>query len=254
MSECYDVGVLGTGAWGTALAVLMANEGRQVALWGRDSARVTELRETRENPRLPGARLPENLVVTNDFPEAAILLVAVPIQYARATLRALPMRAVPLVLCCKGLEAGSMLLPQELGQALHSGMPIALLTGPNFAHEVAAGLPAASVLAAEDAALRTRLMRDLRSSSLRLYGSSDIVGAALGGAAKNVIAIAAGAVMGAGLGENARAALITRGGCGNCPACRGTWRPRRNHFRALRPGRSATYMYRSLQPEFLAGV
>lgn len=211
MNERYDIAVLGAGAWGTALAVLFTNEGKRVALWARDAASAERLRATRANPRLPGVKLPDNLFITNEFPRGKILVLAVPIQFARLTLAALPAQAVPLVLCCKGLEAGTLLLPQELARALHPGMPPAILTGPNFAHEIAAGLPAAAVLAAEDSALRARLMQDLRSATLRLYGSPDVMGAALGGAAKNVIAIAAGAVMGAGLGENARAALITRG-------------------------------------------
>jgi glycerol-3-phosphate dehydrogenase (NAD(P)+) len=211
MSERFDIGVLGAGAWGTALAILLANDGRRVALWARDAGVAAQLRTARENPRLPGVRLPENLALTTVFPEAHILLLAVPIQYARLVLTALPKQTTPLVLCCKGLEASSQLLPQELAAALRPQMPAAMLTGPNFAHEVAAGLPAAAVLAAEDAVLRAWLIRDLHSASLRLYGSPDIIGAALGGAVKNVIAIAAGVVMGAGLGENARAALITRG-------------------------------------------
>jgi glycerol-3-phosphate dehydrogenase (NAD(P)+) len=211
MSERFEIGVLGAGAWGTALAVLLAREGRRAALWARSEDHAARLREARENTRLPGVKLPKNLAIASQFPQADILLLAVPIQYARAVLGALPAQEIPLVLCCKGLEAGTLLLPQELAQALHPEMPVAILTGPNFAHEVAGGLPAAAVLATADAVLRTRLMGALRSASLRLYGSPDITGAALGGAAKNVIAIAAGVVMGAGLGENARAALITRG-------------------------------------------
>jgi len=211
MSERFDIGVLGAGAWGTALAVLLAKEGKRVSLWARSEDHAAEMRQRGENSRLPGCKLPENLDITSHFPGVDILLLAVPIQHARAVLIALPAQPVPLVLCCKGLEAASLALPQELSRALHPEMPVALLTGPNFAHEIAAGLPAAAVLAAEDAALRARLMGELRSATLRLYGSPDVIGAALGGAVKNVIAIAAGVVMGAGLGENARAALITRG-------------------------------------------
>jgi glycerol-3-phosphate dehydrogenase (NAD(P)+) len=145
------------------------------------------------------------------FPEAEILLIAVPMQHLREVLVALPAGATPLVLCCKGLETNTLRLPPQLAADLHPGRPAALLTGPNFAHEIAAFLPAAAVLAAPDADLRAHLMAALRTDTLRLYGSVDITGAALAGAAKNVIAIGAGVVMGAGLGENARAALITRG-------------------------------------------
>jgi glycerol-3-phosphate dehydrogenase (NAD(P)+) len=211
MSEVFDIGVLGAGAWGTALAVLSAKAGKRVSLWARDANHAQALRDTRQSARLPGIQLPENLDITSKFPEAKILLLAVPMQYARATLIALPAQQTPLVLCCKGLEAHTLLLPPELAAELHPEMPVAMLTGPNFAHEIAAGLPAASVLAARDAALRARLMTALHTPNLRLYGSADVTGAALGGAAKNIIAIAAGVVMGAGLGENARAALITRG-------------------------------------------
>lgn len=211
MNDVYDIAVLGAGAWGTALAALLAKEGKRVALWARSAEHAARIRAIRENPRLPGCRLPENLDVTSRFPAANLILFAVPIQHARPVLQALPPRETPLVLCCKGLEAGTLMLPPELAAALHPEMPAAMLTGPNFAHEIAAGLPAASVLAVEDSALRARLMAALHSASLRLYGSPDVTGAALGGAAKNVIAIASGVVMGAGLGENARAALITRG-------------------------------------------
>jgi glycerol-3-phosphate dehydrogenase (NAD(P)+) len=182
-----------------------------VALWARDPARAAEIDARRENPRLPGLRLPINLRVTSVFPDADVLLVAVPMQHLRELLIRLPRADSPLVLCCKGLEAGTCLLPHELAAALQPGRPLAILTGPNFAGEVASGLPAAAVLATPEILLRNRLMRALRTGSLRLYGSPDITGAALGGAAKNVTAIAAGVVMGAGLGENARAALITRG-------------------------------------------
>jgi glycerol-3-phosphate dehydrogenase (NAD(P)+) len=203
MSE--RIAVIGAGAWGTALAILLAGAGRDVTLWARDPEKVAALAATRENPRLPGVRLPEALRLTHEMPGADIALVAVPMQTLRGILPTLP--DAPLVLCCKGLETGTHLLPPEIVQ----GRPAAILTGPNFAHEVAAGLPAAAVLATPDAALRAALIAALHTGTLRLYGSADIIGAALGGAAKNVIAIAAGVVMGAGLGENARAALITRG-------------------------------------------
>jgi glycerol-3-phosphate dehydrogenase (NAD(P)+) len=211
MNERYDIAVIGAGAWGSALAVLNANAGKRVSLWVREPARVASMIAWRESPRLAGTALPENLDITGTFPEADVLLVAVPMQFLRAVLTALPEGEAPLVLCCKGLEAGTFLLPHEVAAELHPKRPAAILTGPNFAGEIAAGLPAAAVLATGDATLRGSLMNALQTPTLRLYGSADIAGAALGGAAKNVIAIAAGVVMGAGLGENARAALITRG-------------------------------------------
>ncbi len=200
------IAVIGAGAWGTALAVLNARAAKHVTLWARDAARAAAMAKHRENPRLPGISLPENLHITHEMPAADIFLLAVPMQHLRAIAHALPANA-PLVLCCKGLETGTLLLPPEL----FPDRPTAILTGPNFAHEIAHCLPAAAVLATQDAALRAELMAALKTSTLRLYGSPDIIGAALGGAAKNVIAIASGVVIGAGLGENARAALITRG-------------------------------------------
>ena len=205
MSE--SIAVIGAGAWGTALATLFARAGKDVTLWARSPERVAEMERSRENPRLKNVALPDNLRVTHEMPGADVLLLAVPMQYLRGILLAVPQNGAPLVLCCKGLETGTLLLPPELV----SGRPAAMLTGPNFAHEVAAGLPAAAVLAMPEAETRAHLIAALKTDTLRLYGSADILGAALGGAAKNVIAIAAGVVIGAGLGENARAALITRG-------------------------------------------
>ncbi len=207
MSRNETIGVIGAGAWGTALAVLHAQAGRDVTLWARDAQRASTMLISRRNERLPGVALPDRLRISHRIPDADIFLLAVPMQHLRATLALLPENGAPVVLCCKGLEAGTALLPPEIVQ----NRPTSMLTGPNFAHEIAALLPAAAVLAAPDTALRTRLMATLRTDTLRLYGSADIMGAALGGAAKNVIAIAAGVVIGAGLGENARAALMTRG-------------------------------------------
>jgi glycerol-3-phosphate dehydrogenase (NAD(P)+) len=204
MSE--QIAVIGAGAWGTALAVLLAHAGKDVTLWARDAERADIMRVTRHNIRLPGAVLPERLRITAQIPVADIYVVAVPMQHLRAMLPRLPGHA-PLVLCCKGLESASLLLAPEIV----TSRPAAMLSGPNFAHEIAALLPAAAVLATADAGLRAMLIAALKTDTLRLYGSADALGAALGGAAKNVIAIAAGVVMGAGLGENARAALITRG-------------------------------------------
>jgi glycerol-3-phosphate dehydrogenase (NAD(P)+) len=211
MSDVYDIGVLGAGAWGTALAVLHARAGRRVALWSRDPDRGAAMGAARRNPRLPEVTLPDGLDIAIELPQARILLLAAPMQNLRDLLIRLPRGSTPLVLCCKGLETGTALLPPELAAALHPGRPASVLTGPNFAHEISSGLPAASVLASEDPAFRADLMAALSTPTLRLYGSADTTGAALGGAAKNVIAIAAGVVMGAGLGENARAALVTRG-------------------------------------------
>lgn len=191
--------IVGAGAWGTALAIQAARAGCDVALWARDPARVR-------------ADLPNAIRVIRDLPETAdAILLAVPMQHLREVARRLPPGDAPLVVCAKGVEQVTLRLPLEVLAELYPGRPGAVLTGPNFAHEVAAGLPAATVVAAIDAALRARLASVLGTATFRVYGNDDPMGAQVGGAAKNVIAIAAGAVIGAGLGENARAGLITRG-------------------------------------------
>jgi glycerol-3-phosphate dehydrogenase (NAD(P)+) len=207
-----SVAVIGAGAWGTALAIQAARAGNSVTLWARDAMRAAMLAAARENPRLPGMRLPEPILVTSELPETAdVVLLAVPTQYLRGVLGRLARGAAPLVVCAKGVEGTTLRLPLEIVAEMCPGTPAAVLTGPNFAHEIAAGLPAAAVIAAADAALREAVASLLGTPSFRLYGNDDPIGAQVGGAAKNVIAIAAGAVIGAGLGENARAALITRG-------------------------------------------
>jgi len=211
--------VIGAGAWGTALAVRLAEAGRQVSLWARDPHRAAEIAVTRQNARLlPGVTLPDALAVTADAARAlegaGAVLLAVPVQALRGVAAAIAPHwpgAAPAVLCAKGIDAETLRLPHETVRAVLAEVPVAVLTGPNFAHEIAAGLPAAAVLAAPDEAVRLHLASLLALPRLRLYPSADATGAALGGAAKNVIAIAAGVVEGLGLGENARAALITRG-------------------------------------------
>jgi glycerol-3-phosphate dehydrogenase (NAD(P)+) len=210
------IAVLGAGAWGTALAIQAARAGGRPVLWARDPARAAAIAAARENARyLPGAALPDGLEVTADagraLDGAALALLVVPAQALRGVLASLPAAAPPMLLCCKGVEAGSLLLPLEVLAALRPRQAGGVLSGPNFAHEVARGLPAAAVVAATDAGLREAAVALLGSPAFRLYAGEDPVGAEVGGAAKNVVAIAAGAVIGAGLGENARAALVTRG-------------------------------------------
>jgi len=203
-----SVAVIGAGAWGTALAIQAHRAGRRVTLWARSHAAT--IAHSRENPRLPGVALPPEIAVTAELPTADLLLLAMPMQHVRAVSARLPPGG-PLVCCAKGIEAGTLALPLEVLAETQPGRARAVLTGPNFAAEVAAGLPTASVLAAESEMLRGEAIAALATAGFRLYGNDDPVGAQVGGAAKNVIAIAAGAVTGAGLGENARAALITRG-------------------------------------------
>jgi glycerol-3-phosphate dehydrogenase (NAD(P)+) len=204
-----EIGVLGAGAWGTALAIQAARAGNDVVLWARSGADAISAR--RESPRLPGALLPERVRVTDDTSLlSGTVIVAVPTQSLRSALGALT-NARELVICAKGIETGTLRLPLEIAAEVRPEAVASVLTGPNFAHEIAFGQPAAAVVASLDQAMRETVMARLATPSFRLYGSDDPVGAQVGGAAKNVIAIAAGAVTGAELGENARAALITRG-------------------------------------------
>lgn len=211
MSERADIAVVGTGAWGTALAVLYAQSGNRVVLVARNDDRAAALTQSRRNERLAGILLPGGLGITGSPPATAITLVCPPFQHLRWTLARLPPGDGTIVLCCKGAEPHTARLGPEIAAELWPGRPLAILTGPNFAHEIAAGQPAAAVLAMAGPAQRRALIKTLAQPKFRLYGSGDMIGTALAGAAKNVIAIAAGAVIGAGLGENARAALITRG-------------------------------------------
>lgn len=212
------IAVIGAGAWGTALAARLAPI-RPTVLWARAPQRAAELQVARENTRyLPGHAIPDSLTVTADagaaLRHADAVLLAVPAQALRgitAALRPHWPNAAPAVICAKGIERETLHLPSEILAETLPASPVAALSGPNFAHELITALPAAGVLAATDEALRARLLSLLAIPRFRLYGSPDIVGVQLGGAAKNVIAIAAGVVEGMGLGENARAALITRG-------------------------------------------
>ncbi len=201
-----SVAVIGAGAWGTALAIYANRAGHDVVLWARNPAAIPS---SRESPRLPDHVIPRTVRLAGTLPtQADAVLLAVPIRYLRAAF-GIGLPAGPLVLCSKGLDGG--LFPLEIAAEHRPDVPAAVLTGPNFAHEVATGLPAAAVVASDDPDLRATLVGLLGTPAFRLYGGSDPVGAQVGGAAKNVVAIAAGAAIGAGFGENARAALVTRG-------------------------------------------
>ncbi len=168
-----EILVAGAGAWGTALAIHMAGAGHRVTLWARNPGVLA----ARENPRLPGVSLPAALAVTGEMPgQADAVLLATPVQHMRAVL-GLGLPDAPLVLCMKGLEAGTHLFPSEIA----AGRACAILTGPNFAHELARGLPAAAVLAAADPALRRSLVGMIGTREYRLYGSADPMGAQVGG-------------------------------------------------------------------------
>jgi glycerol-3-phosphate dehydrogenase (NAD(P)+) len=209
------IGVIGGGAWGTALAQVAARGGEPVLLWAREPEVVTSINQAHENALfLAGVPLAPSIRATGDLAELAGLdawLVVAPAQHVGAVLAAAPTRATPLVLCAKGIEAGSKRLVSDVAQAAAPDAPIAVLSGPTFAHEVAAGQPTAVTLACADLALREALAARLAGPAFRTYGSDDVIGAEIGGAVKNVLAIACGVVEGAGLGQNARAALIARG-------------------------------------------
>lgn len=210
-----ELAVLGAGSWGTALAIMAARAGRQVALWGRDPAQIAAMAAGRENARhLPGIALPDGVRPTADLAQAAIaatLLLAVPAQHLRALCRRLPRRSATLVICAKGLEQATGLRLSEVVRAERPEARIAALSGPSFAREAALGLPTAVTIAAEQHALAVELAGLLAGPAFRPYPSDDLLGVEVAGAFKNVVAIAAGVAMGRDLGENARAALITRG-------------------------------------------
>ncbi len=208
--------MVGGGAWGTALALVAAQAGAKTLLWARESEVVDSINRTHENTRfLPGVALPRTIAATGDLAAAAgaeALLLAVPAQHLRASLTTLaPLVApgTPLMLCAKGIERGSGLLLTEVLAELVPQCEPAILSGPSFAHDVGVGLPTAVTIAAK-IAVAQRLQASLAQAQFRPYASDDLAGVALGGAAKNVYAIGCGAADGLGLGESARAALLTR--------------------------------------------
>ena len=209
------IGVVGGGAWGTALAQAAASGGEPVLLWAREPEVVASVNAERVNALfLPGIPLSPSIQATGDMAELApceALLIVSPAQHMRGVLAGLPAGERPLVLCSKGIEEASGKMMHEVAHEARPGAPLAVLSGPTFAHEVAKGLPAAVTLATEDAAVAERLAQRLSGPAFRPYLSDDVVGAEVGGAVKNVLAIACGVVEGMGLGLNARAALISRG-------------------------------------------
>jgi len=211
-------GVIGGGAWGTALAQVCARAGLSVVLWARETEVVEAIGATRENALfLPGVALEPAIIATADLADLAsadLILAVAPAQHLRATLQTLAPHArpgLPVVLCAKGFEAKTLKLMSEvLAETLPDAAP-AVLSGPSFAAEVAAGLPTAVTLAATDLDLARRIAQAIATPTFRPYLSRDVIGAEAGGAVKNVLAIACGVVEGKGLGRSAHAALITRG-------------------------------------------
>ena len=210
--------VLGAGAWGSALANAAARAGRTVTLWARDPNAAAAIAKTRESPRLPGMKLADGVSVTSDLQQAAgnthAILLVVPAQQVRAVALALNDVApsgTPVIACAKGIERGTdRFMTEVIAECAQTALP-AILSGPSFAADVARGLPTAVTLAAKDLGLAEWLTQALGSGTFRPYHSTDVRGVEIGGAAKNVLAIAAGIATGRGLGASAVAALTTRG-------------------------------------------
>jgi glycerol-3-phosphate dehydrogenase (NAD(P)+) len=219
MQAARKVVVVGDGGWGTALSMLLAATGHEVAMWSHDDDYADLMATTRTNPRfLPGFDLPEALVIGADLaallPDADLLISAVPTSWLRATWTAhapLLRRDLPIVSVSKGLEQGTQLRPTEILREVTGPRPLAVLSGPNIAREIAGGRPAASVVASGDEGLARAVQQTLSSERFRVYSNPDVLGVELGGVLKNVIALAAGMCDGLHLGANAKAALITRG-------------------------------------------
>lgn len=212
------IGVIGSGAWGTSLAQSFAQNGRMVRLWARDPGLAETINATHANPAyLPDQGLHNNILATGDITSvcmADIIVPVVPAQYIRSTLKlAAPHIGPekPVVICAKGIEIETGRLMSQVAEEILPGAIIAVLSGPNFAHEVAKGLPAAATLACADKNKIIPVRDTLASKTFRLYISDDVIGTQIGGAVKNVIAIVCGIVAGRNLGENTRAAVVTRG-------------------------------------------
>jgi glycerol-3-phosphate dehydrogenase (NAD(P)+) len=211
------IAIVGAGAWGTALASVIARAGRRVTLYARDRAGADVLRNRRESPRLPAVRIDERIAIAPmgaDVASHDAILLAVPSQHLRETARAIGpalAKGTPVIACAKGIERGThKFMTEVIAESARAALP-AILSGPSFAEDVAHGLPAAVTLAARDEKVAVALARAFGSPAFRPYHSTDVRGVEIGGAAKNVLAIAAGIVAGRGLGASAAAALVTRG-------------------------------------------
>ena len=211
--------MLGAGSWGTALAIALAGRSNHVRLWARDKALATAMQISRRNERyLPSFRLRENVSISDDIEVAAhgaeTVLIAIPSQHLRSVLNKccnVFTSSTKLVTATKGIEEGTLLRMSEVIRESAPGSPVAALSGPTFAKEIAAGEPAAVVIASEDLAFAEEIQREFATPTLRFYASNDLIGVELGAALKNVIAIGSGICRGLGLGSNSVAALITRG-------------------------------------------
>jgi glycerol-3-phosphate dehydrogenase (NAD(P)+) len=217
MGVFNSIAIIGAGAWGTALAAVAARAGRDVTLCARDAVAARQIAASRTNPKLPGVSLAAGIAITSDLARAAecdVILLVTPAQALRDSMTALAPHlaaAKPVVACAKGIERGSHLFMTEIIAEIAPLARPAILSGPSFADDVARGLPTAVTLAAQDESLASQLVQALGSPTFRPYHTTDVRGVEIGGAAKNVLAIAAGIVVGRNLGASAQAALTTRG-------------------------------------------
>ncbi|MEQ1889836.1 MAG: NAD(P)H-dependent glycerol-3-phosphate dehydrogenase [Alphaproteobacteria bacterium] len=218
MTRFSQIVIIGGGGFGTALACVAARAGRNVHLWARNSTLVETINATHANPAyLPGVVVPETIIATTELAiagKADAILLAVPAQFIRQTLTAMVphLRAgSPLLICAKGVETGTHMLMHQVAGEIAPDHPVAILSGPSFAADIASGRPTAVTLACSDSIIGAALVQAVGTLSFRPYLSSDIIGVEISGALKNVIAIAGGITEGRGLGESARAALMTRG-------------------------------------------
>ncbi len=217
-NDIKKIGVLGAGAWGTALACVAARAGNTVTLWEHNPQLASDLQQTRINETyLPGVRLEADITVTNTIAEAIAtdaVLIVTPAQVVRQVTQNLTDQwsaGVPAILCSKGIESGTLKFMNDVCAETLPNAPLAVLSGPTFAGEVARKMPGAATLATKDPELQDALCQALSTNHFRLYRSGDVIGTEIGGVVKNVLAIACGISEGRGLGDNARAALITRG-------------------------------------------
>ncbi len=251
------IAVIGGGAWGTALALTCARAGRQVTLWEQDAANAAQLKTKRESLFLPGMRIDDSIVIAGDLEETAraeAILLVVPAQAVRAAAKNLaPLVAAgtPVIVCAKGIERGSKKFMSEvIGESAPGAAP-AILSGPSFAADVARGLPTAVTLAAADAGLATALAHAVGSATFRPYHSTDVRGVEIGGAAKNVLAIAAGVVAGRGTRRQRARGTDDARLCRTGAVRQGLWRETGNHDGPVRARRSPPHLFEPAIAQFL---
>lgn len=214
-----NIGIIGGGSWGTALAALFASDGKETTLWARDKATVDEINQKHTNSKyLPSIPISKDIKATaniKDLLDSDLLFIVIPSQSVRELLVVLKdlgiRKTLPLVICSKGIELGTCKFMSELLKEILPDNPISVLSGPNFADEIAKGLPACTTFACSDKDVGLEILYSLASNKMRFYFSDDVIGTEVSGSVKNILAIASGIIHGKALGENAKAAIINRG-------------------------------------------